>query len=102
MPAPWWDPASWFTPELTSNAAALGSAVATGPSQLAASWLTSTAGDMASGLEGAMVAILGDLWGVIAGPLEVLIGVVIIIIVLAWALKNQIIQLGGLALKAAA
>jgi hypothetical protein len=102
MSTPWWDVNSWFGPDLTNNAAEVGAAVATGPAQLAASWLTSTAGDMASGLEGAMVAILGDLWGVIAGPLEVLVGVVIIIIVLGWALKNQIIQLGGLALKAAA
>jgi hypothetical protein len=81
-----WDPLNWFG-DITGAAT---------------DWLSGAAGSLASGLEGAMVAVIGDLWEVIEGPLLVLLGIGIFIVVIAWVFKNQIIQLGGIAATAAA
>jgi hypothetical protein len=105
-----WNPLDWFGGYLNavgdlSNPAQAGKDAATAAAKAQtglAGWLASVAGDIASGLEGAMVAVFGDLWDVIVGPVEVIAGAIIIVIVLGWAMKNQIIQLGGIALRAAA
>jgi hypothetical protein len=93
-----WNPLDWFTEGAAATAEALGG-LATGPSEAVSSWFQSTAGDIASGFEGAAIAILGDVWDVIVGPLEVIVGAVIIILVIAFAFRNQLIQLGGLAMS---
>jgi hypothetical protein len=85
-------PLSWFT----SAAEAVGNIP-----QDASSWLTSTAGSVASGMEGAAVALLGDVWDVLSGPVFVIIGAVIAVIALGWAFKNEIIGLAAFALAAA-
>lgn len=92
-----WNPLDWWTDGLE---AAL--RIPQDVGALATNWLTGIGGQVASGIEGAMVAIIGDIWNVITGPLEIIVGAIIIIIVLGWAFKNQVIQLGGLAVRMAA
>jgi hypothetical protein len=92
-----WNPLSWFGDPVQAGAQ-VGAAVAGAQTSLN-SWLSSTAGDLASGLEGAMVSILGDVWDVIVGPLEIIAGAIIIFLVLSWAFKNQLITIAMLAAK---
>lgn len=90
-----WNPIDWFGSILSGNAADAGSQTAQGiaAAQGALSnWITGLGGDIASGFEGAFVAFFGDLWDVIVGPVEVLVGALIMIWVIAWAMKNQLIQ----------
>ena len=68
----WWDPFTWFTGTFRDW------------QQAAENWFSSTAGDIASGIEGGAVAVFGDLWDVIVGPLEIVIGVIIVIILFSW------------------
>lgn len=65
-------------------------------------WLTSMAGDIASGIEAGIVGILGDIWDVIIGPVLVVIGAVIIIWTLGFAFRNQIMSVAITAAAAAA
>jgi len=58
------------------------------------SWITGLGGDIASGIEGGVVALLKDLWTVIEGPMLVLIGVVIAVVVLIVFFKNDLMQIG--------
>jgi hypothetical protein len=92
----WWDPISWWE-DVTKDTVNVDKSVF----DSASSWLNGVAGDMASGIEGAFAALLGDMFDVVIGPLEIIIGVIIMFIVLAWAFKNQIIQAGAIAAAAA-
>jgi hypothetical protein len=95
-----WNPLSWFGD--LENPAQVGAQVGdtiAGAQTTLNSWLSSTAGDLASGLEGAMVSILGDVWDVIVGPLEIIAGAIIVFLVLSWAFKNQLISIAMLAAK---
>jgi hypothetical protein len=58
-------------------------------------WLQSLGGMIASGLEQGLVSFLGDLWTVIAGPLEVIAGVIIGLFVLLVYFKNDIGSIAG-------
>jgi|SRR6516164_4231240 hypothetical protein len=60
-----------------------------------ASWLSDIGGKLASGIEAGFLQIVKDLWGVIVGPLEVLLGVVIAMYVLGIYFKNDIMKLAG-------
>lgn len=55
------------------------------------SWLSGIGGGIASGLESGFVNFLKDLWAVVIGPLEVIIGAVIAMFVLAIYFKNDLI-----------
>lgn len=55
-------------------------------------WLTGLGGDLASGIEGGVVAILKDLWSVIEGPLLIIAGLAIAFAVLIAYFKNDIMQ----------
>lgn len=65
-------------------------------------WLGGIGGDIASGIEGGVVAVLKDIWHVIQGPLLVLLGIGIALAVLTIYFKNDIMALGGAAAGAAA
>lgn len=56
-------------------------------------WLNSLGGEIGAGLEAAAVAFLKDLWDVILGPLEIIAGVVLGIIVIAYIFKDDLIAL---------
>jgi hypothetical protein len=86
-PLTWWEDASKDVIDLPGDVA-----------DAAGSWLSGIGGDIGSGIEAGAVAIFGDLWDVIEGPLLTLLGVVIIVITLSWAFKNQIIHFGAAAL----
>jgi hypothetical protein len=90
MATPWYD---WFNPvdqirALTEAGTDVGNAIS--------SFITSTAGEVAAGLEAGMVALLGDIWTVISGPVLTAIGLTIIILVLLWAYKREIIDVAAL------
>lgn len=60
------------------------------------SWLRGLGGEIGSGLEAAAVAFLTDLWDVILGPLEILAGGLLLILVLVFAFKNEIMSVAPL------
>jgi hypothetical protein len=99
-----WDPFQWWTDFADANTAGQARDI-TGLGdipQAVSGWLASTAGAIASGIEGAMVAVLGDVWDVIAGPVLAIIGALIILFFVVWAFKNEIIAAVGAVAKAAA
>jgi hypothetical protein len=55
-----------------------------------ASWLQSMGGFIASGLESGFIAIIKDLWAVVIGPLEVIIGAIICMFVLTVYFKDDL------------
>jgi len=69
-------------------------------------WLSGLGGQLASGLEAGLMQSLNDLWNVIVGPVEIIIGVVIAIITIGWFLKDDILAViravGGIAVAGAA
>jgi hypothetical protein len=68
------------------------------------SWLGSLGGMIGSGIESGFVSSLTDLWDVVIGPLEVLIGGIIVIVTLIMYFRSDVINLvsalGGLAVAA--
>lgn len=67
-----------------------------------AAWLSSMGGSIASGLEGAGVAFLKDLWNVILGPIEILIGSAIAMVILVYAFKDDLMSIAAIAGRGAA
>lgn len=60
----------------------------------AKSWLSSAGGEIGSGIEGGFIALIRDLWNVIVGPVEIFVGVVLIVFAVALAFKNDLLQAG--------
>lgn len=62
-------------------------------------WINSIGGELASAIEGGIVAILKDLWAVVEGPLLIIAGIAIVFAVVIAFFKNDIMQgakfLGG-------
>jgi hypothetical protein len=54
------------------------------------SWLKTTAGGIASGIEGGIVSLLKDLWDVIIGPVEIITGAVIFALGLTLLFKDDL------------
>lgn len=71
----WWNPVSWFD-------------------ENADNWLGSVSGDIASGVEGATIAVIKDIMGVVLPWLEILAGAVIAILVLVVYFKGESIGTG--------
>jgi hypothetical protein len=66
-----------------------------------ASWLSGLGGLLASGLESGFIAIIKDLWKLLLPALEILSGVILLIITLAFAFKDDLMKLAPLAAAAA-
>lgn len=60
-------------------------------------WLNSLGGSIASGLEGAVVAVLKDVWDVIGGAVEIAAGVIIVLLTLGFAFKGDLLAIAGMA-----
>lgn len=58
--------------------------------QATGGWLSSLGGSIGAGLDAAGVAFLKDLWDVILGPLEIIAGVVLAIIMLMWIFRDDL------------
>jgi hypothetical protein len=56
------------------------------------SWLSSLGGDIGSGIEGGIIQVIKDLWTVVIGPLEVLLGVLIGMWVLVIYFRHDIMN----------
>lgn len=63
----------------------------------AGNWLTGLAGDIASGLEGAFVAFLHDIWKVVLAPVAIGTGLVLIIVAFLLFFKDDIMSLVSIA-----
>jgi hypothetical protein len=64
-----------------------------------ANWLKGIGGQIGSGIEAGLVSLLKDVWDVILGPLEILMGVVLAILVLIFAFRNEIASIAAIAMK---
>lgn len=62
------------------------------------SWLTGLGGDIGSGIEAALVAFLKDLWAVILGPLEIIAGVALAILILLFMFRDDLASVAALAI----
>lgn len=58
------------------------------PGNVATNWLKSLGGSIASGLEAAFVSLLKDLWDVIIGPVEIIGGIALAILIVLWAFRD--------------
>jgi hypothetical protein len=58
------------------------------------SWISGIGGSIASGLEGGVVAFLRDIFNVVVGPLEVVVGAVLIAFALVICFKDDLMQAG--------
>lgn len=59
-------------------------------------FLSGAAGQLAQAVETAGISIFKDLWDVILGPLEVFVGVMLILFALALLFKNDLMQAGAM------
>lgn len=59
-------------------------------------WLSSTAGNIASGIEAAVTAFLTDIWDVIIGPVEIIVGVIIFLMGITLLVKDDLTGIIGL------
>lgn len=66
------------------------------------SWLGSLGGMIGSGLEAGFINAIKDLWDVIIGPVEVLVGTLIVLWVLTVYFARDIMNIAGIAAMAAA
>jgi hypothetical protein len=66
---------------------------------LATQFFQALAGQIAAGLEAAGVAILLDIWRVIAGPVEILAGILLFIIAMGIAFRDDIAGVAMLAMR---
>lgn len=80
---------TWWSDFATASSQAQVSA--TSPAD---AWLSSAAGGIAGGIEGALVAFAHDLWDMIVGPLEVFLGASLIIIAFLLLFKDDIAAAG--------
>lgn len=60
------------------------------PGQIATKWLKGLGGNIASGLEAGFVSLLKDLWNVIVGPVEIVAGVALAILIVLWAFRDDL------------
>jgi len=78
-----WNPFSWFISPVQSLLSGLG-------------------GYIASGIESGFVSLLTDLWDVILGPLEVIAGVAIAVVILVFAFREDLGSLAAVVAMGAA
>jgi hypothetical protein len=86
FPGGWWDPLNWF-----SGLAGAADSAVTG-------FFSDIGGKIAAAIEAGFVALFGDVWRVIVGPLEILAGALIIVVALGIAFKHDV---AGIAMAAA-
>lgn len=63
-------------------------------------WLSSIGGGIASGIESGFVNFFKDIWDVVIGPIEVVVGFVIILFTLILYFKNDVTALMNIAARA--
>lgn len=61
-------------------------------------WLGGIGGAIASAIEGGVVVLLKDVWKTVGGAVEILVGVLIIIITLGLAFRNDVAGVAAMAL----
>jgi len=64
------------------------------------SWLSSTAGEIFSGLSTAIEKVLEDVWDVVLGGLQIVAAVILLLIAFSFAFKNGLLKLAPLAAAA--
>jgi hypothetical protein len=79
-----WNPFSWFR----------------GAADAAGNWLGGIGGNIASGIEGGFAAVLIDSVKWVIPYLEIIVGAVILLWVLGYILRDEVVQLGGMIVRA--
>jgi hypothetical protein len=64
-------------------------------------WFGSIAGQLASAFEAGFLAVVKDLWDVVVGPLEIIVGVFFFLFGLIFAIKDDMIGIATVAAIAA-
>jgi hypothetical protein len=57
-------------------------------------WLSSIGGAIASGIEGGVIQVVKDLWDIVIGPLEIILGAIIAMFVLTIYFKDDLFAAG--------
>ena len=65
------------------------------------SWLTSIGGEIGSGIESGIVALINDIWIVIYPMLEIIAGLLIAVLAFVFIFQDQLMKLAPLAAAAA-
>lgn len=91
----WWNDLVAGFDTATGNPGAAFQQILTGKDPFS-SWLSSTAGNIASGIESAVTAFLTDIWDVVIGPVEVIVGVIIFLMGLTLLVKDDLTGIIGL------
>jgi hypothetical protein len=58
------------------------------PGNVADNWLKSLGGSIGSGLEAGAVSLLKDIWDVIIGPVQIIAGILLGILIVFWAFRG--------------
>jgi hypothetical protein len=93
MPNIFGDIADLFSGFLGGSAQQVASGAASLPDAIT-NWFSSMGGYIATGIESGFVSLLKDVWDVVLGPLEVIVGVVLILFALIFAMKDDLMQVG--------
>lgn len=67
------------------------------PGSWFSSWASSMGGSIASGLESGFLAIIKDLWDVILGPVEIILGALLILFAIIFIFSSDITRVAGIA-----
>lgn len=62
-----------------------------------ANWLSSIGGSIASGIESGLIQILKDIFSVIVGALEIAAGVIVVVLTLGFAFKDDLLAVAQMA-----
>lgn len=61
-------------------------------------WLSQLGGQIASGLEAGVASLLKDIWDAIIGPLEMIAGILLAILILVWMFRDDLATVAKVAI----
>lgn len=71
----------------------VGDLIGGNPAGAIGTWLTSSGGGIAAGIETGVLAFFKDIWDAILGPLEIILGAIIMLIAFGFLFKNDLMAL---------
>lgn len=92
----WEGPYTWAQAKAKADQGVAARATPANPFTGLDNWFKNIGGQIASGIEGGIVALFKDLWDVIIGPLEIAAGVVVAIVMIAYIFKDDLASIAPL------
>lgn len=86
----WEGPYTWAEAKAKASEGIAGRATPANPLTAVNSWLNQLGGQIGSGIDAALVAFLKDLWTVILGPLEIIAGAALAVLILVYVFKDDL------------